>query len=133
MKRHIRYVIVHSTATFEPKVSQFYGSFHYVVERSGEIKKIHPEQAIVPNILSVDNEAVHIAYAGGRNKTGALGDTRTPVQEEALYNKLVTLSVKYPGAVILGHDDLEANANCPGFNLKTWLKNYEPDLNFSKI
>jgi N-acetylmuramoyl-L-alanine amidase len=133
VKRHIRYIIVHSTATFEPKVSQFYGNFHHVVERSGEIKKIHPETAIVANIPAVDNEAVHIAYAGGRNKSGVLGDTRTPVQEESLYNKLVTLSIKYPGATIIGHDELEANANCPGFNLKDWLKNYEPELNFSKI
>lgn len=39
MKRHIRYIVVHSTATFEPKVSQFYGNYHYVVERNGEDRK----------------------------------------------------------------------------------------------
>ena len=82
MKRHIKYIVVHSTATFDPKVSQYYGDFHYVVERSGEIKRIHPETTIIKNIPIADNEAIHIAYAGGRNKTGNLGDTRTPVQEE---------------------------------------------------
>lgn len=46
MKRHIKYIIVHSTATFDPKISQFYGDFHYVVERNGEIKRIHPETSI---------------------------------------------------------------------------------------
>ena len=83
MKRHIRYIVVHSTATFDPKVSQFYGLYHYVVERTGEIKRIHADAAIVKNVERVDNEAIHIAYAGGRNKSGTLGDTKTPNQEEA--------------------------------------------------
>lgn len=42
MKRHIRYIVVHCTATFDPKISQFYGNYHYVVERTGEIKKYMP-------------------------------------------------------------------------------------------
>lgn len=128
MKRYIKHLIIHNTATFDPKVSQHYGSFHYVVERSGEIKKIHPECSVVKHLPSVDNEAIHIAYAGGRNKSGALGDTRTPVQEEALFNKIVALSVKYPSAKICGHNELDATANCPGFSVKEWIRNYEPDL-----
>ena len=128
MKRYIKQIVVHSTATFDPKISQHYGFFHYVVERSGEIKKIHPETTVIRHIVEVDNEAIHIAYNGGRNKAGALGDTRTPVQEEALFNKLVALSVKYPTAKIIGHIELDATANCPGFSVKEWLKNYEPDI-----
>ena len=99
-----------------------------MVERNGEIKRIHHDTGIVKNIVEVDNEALHIAYVGGRNKTGNLGDTRTPVQEESLFNKLVALTVKYPGARIMGHDELEASANCPGFNVKEWLKFYEPEI-----
>ncbi|RYF87383.1 MAG: hypothetical protein EON98_00610 [Chitinophagaceae bacterium] len=128
MKRHIKYIIVHSTATFDPKISQFYGDFHFVVERGGEIKKIHPEITILKNVVAADNEAIHVAYAGGRNKTGNLGDTRTPVQEEALFNKLIALSVKYPSARIVGHDEFEAATGCPGFNVKEWLKHYEPEI-----
>jgi N-acetylmuramoyl-L-alanine amidase len=128
MKRHIKYIIVHSTATFDPKVSQFYGDFHYVVERNGEIKRVHPEQTIVKNVEAADNEAIHIAYAGGRNKAGNLGDTRTPVQEEALYNKLIALTVKYPSARIVGHNEFEATSGCPGFHVKDWLKSYEPEI-----
>ena len=128
MKRHIRHIVVHSTATFDPKVSQFYGDFHYVVERTGEIKKIHSENDIIKNIPAVDNEAIHVAYTGGRNKTGNLGDTRTPVQEEALFNKLLVLSIKYPAAVIIGHSDLDAAVPCPGFSVKEWIRNYEPDI-----
>src|SRR6476660_9417179 len=128
MKRHIKYIIVHSTATFEPRVSQCYGDFPYVVERNGEIKKIHPETTIIKNVAAVDNDALHIAYWGGRNKAGNLGDTRTPVQEEALYNKLIALTVKYPSATVLGHSDFEASSGCPGFNVKEWLKQYEPEI-----
>ncbi len=129
MKRYIKLIVVHSTATFDPKLSQHYGYFHYVVERNGEIKKIHPETTVIKHLPDVDNEAIHIGYAGGRNKTGALGDTRTPVQEESLFNKLVALWVKYPGTRIIGHNDLDATANCPGFSVKEWIKNYEPELN----
>ncbi len=128
MKRHIKYIIVHSTATFDPKVSQFYGDFHYVVERGGEIKKIHAETNVLKNVCTADNEAIHVAYAGGRAKTGNLGDTRTPVQEESLFNKLIALSVKYPSARIMGHDEFEASSGCPGFNVKEWLKHYEPEI-----
>lgn len=131
MKRYIKHIIIHSTATFDPKTSQHYGCFHYVVERSGEIKKIHPESTVIKHLPEVDNEAIHIAYAGGRNKSGALGDTRTPTQEEALFNKIVSLSVKYPGARICGHNELDATANCPGFSVKEWIRNYEPDLSLS--
>ena len=132
MKRHIRYIVVHSTATFDPKVSQFYGLYHYVVERTGEIKRIHADPAIVKNVERVDNEAIHIAYAGGRNKSGTLGDTKTPNQEEALFNKIVALSIKYPSAAIVGHDELESSSITPGFNVKEWIRSYEPDLNLSK-
>lgn len=132
MKRHIRYIVVHSTATFEPKVSQFYGNYHYVVERNGEIKKVHADASIIKNVEKVDNEAIHIAYAGGRNKSGTLGDTKTPNQEEALFNKIVALSIKYPSAAIVGHDELEPGSISPGFNVKEWICNYEPDLNLSK-
>lgn len=132
MKRHIRYIIVHSTATFDPKVSQFYGLYHYVVERTGEIKRIHADTAIVKNVERVDNEAIHIAYAGGRNKSGTLGDTKTPNQEESLFNKIVALSIKYPSAAIVGHDELESSSISPGFNVKEWIRSYEPDLNLSK-
>jgi N-acetylmuramoyl-L-alanine amidase len=128
MKRHIKYIIVHSTATFDPKISQFYGDFHFVVERGGEIKKIHPETTILKNVVAADNEAIHVAYAGGRNKSCNLGDTRTPVQEESLFNKLIALSVKYPSARIVGHDEFEAATGCPGFNVKEWLKHYEPEI-----
>jgi N-acetylmuramoyl-L-alanine amidase len=128
MKRHIKHIVVHSTATFNPNISQHYGLFHYVVERNGEVKKIHPENTIVKNIETVDNEAIHIAYAGGRNKAGNLGDTKTPNQEEALFNKIVTLTVKHPNAQIIGHDEIDAQANCPGFSVKEWIRNYEPEL-----
>jgi hypothetical protein len=128
MKRFIKVIVVHNTATFDPKVSQHYGAFHYVVERSGEIKKVHPEYSIIKHLPEIDNEAIHIAYAGGRNKTGALGDTRTPVQEESLFNKLIVLLTKYPNAKIIGHNDIDASANCPGFPVKEWIRTYDTEL-----
>ncbi len=120
--------MVHSTATFDPKSSQFYGLYHYVVERNGEVKKINGHQIVVKNTDKVDNEAIHIAYAGGRNRSGTLCDTRTPAQEEALFNKIILLSLLFPSAEIIGHDDVVPDAISPGFPVKEWIRHYEPDL-----
>ena len=110
MKRYITCIVVHSTATFDPRQSQHYGDFHYVVERNGEIKKIHPENSVIKHLPAVDNEAI---------------------QEEALFNKLVVLSVKYPGVKITGHNELDSSANCPGFSVKDWLKQYDPGISLN--
>jgi N-acetylmuramoyl-L-alanine amidase len=131
MKRLIRHLVVHSTATFDPKSSQFYGRYHYVVERNGQVKKINAHATVVTNTESVDNEAIHIAYAGGRNLNGTLCDTRTPAQEEALFNKLVLLTLLFPNAAIIGHDELVPDSISPGFSVKEWIRNYEPDLRLS--
>ena len=112
MKRHIKYIIVHSTATFDPKVSQFYGDFHFVVERGGEIKKIHPaadvdlldcshtasweadiiilavpygaEKVIAKNIKEVANQKIVISIANPINETydGLVTDPGTSAGEE---------------------------------------------------
>jgi hypothetical protein len=28
----------------------------------------------------------------------------------------------------MGHDEFEASSGCPGFNVKEWLKHYEPEI-----
>lgn len=128
MRRLVRHIVVHSTASFDPKSSQYYCLYHYVVERNGEIKRIYGHGTVVKNTESVDNEAIHIAYAGGRNLSGTLCDTRTPAQEEALFSKVALLSMIYRKAAIVGHDELVPGSISPGFAVKDWIRNYEPDL-----
>jgi len=110
MKRYVKQIVIHSTATFDPKTTQHYGCFHYVVERNGEIKKIHPESAIIKHLPDTDNEAIHIAYAGGRNKSVALGDTRTLLQEKQ--RRMM------PGSSLSGSDDMPSTFDeSPAFRL----------------
>lgn len=55
-------------------------------------------------------------------------DNRTPAQVRAMFNKLVALSEKYPGAEILGHRDFPGvTKRCPSFDVKQWLRDYIPE------
>ena len=153
MKRTIKYIVVHCTAssptaTIE-SIQQFWKNelkwknpgYHYIIKRNGEIVCINNEENISNGVAGNNKHSIHIAYIGGISKEGAPQDNRTSAQSHALFNKLVALSEKYPGAEILGHRDFSPDKNnngvieqfewikyCPCFNVREWLKNYVPDI-----
>jgi N-acetylmuramoyl-L-alanine amidase len=50
-----------------------------------------------------------------------------------MFSLIVKLSNKYPKAEILGHRDFPGVAKaCPSFDVKSWLKDYDSDLNLKK-
>jgi N-acetylmuramoyl-L-alanine amidase len=99
MKRLIKYIVVHCTATPPDGVEGY------------------------------NKNAVHISYIGGVDSKGVAADNRTPAQVEALFSKLMELSEKYPKAIILGHRDFPGvTKQCPSFDVKQWLSDYTPDL-----
>jgi N-acetylmuramoyl-L-alanine amidase len=56
-------------------------------------------------------------------------DNRSDAQKHAMFDLIVTLTEKYPTAEVLGHRDFpNVHKACPCFDVKEWLKNYEPDL-----
>ncbi|WP_298525314.1 N-acetylmuramoyl-L-alanine amidase [uncultured Porphyromonas sp.] len=63
----------------------------------------------------------HIVYVGGCAKDGKTPkDTRTPAQLEALKKYVLDFHRRFPGAKILGHNQLAPKA-CPSFSVPTWL------------
>jgi N-acetylmuramoyl-L-alanine amidase len=139
--RTIKYLVVHCTAT-PPDVTiesikrywiENLGwrdpGYHYIIKRSGEIVNLHPEHLQSNGVKGYNKNAIHISYIGGVDAKNNAIDNRTPTQIHAMFNKLVSLSEKYPAAVILGHCDFPGvTKQCPSFDVKTWLRNYEPDL-----
>ena len=141
MIRDIKYIVVHCTAT-PPETTiasiQRYWreekgwknpGYHYIIERSGNIVNLLPEECISNGVKGYNTHAVHISYIGGIDTKGNALDNRTEAQVQAMYNKLVELSAKYPHATILGHRDFPGVSKfCPSFNVKEWIANYNSDL-----
>lgn len=141
MKRNIKYIVVHCTATppdttIESILKYWKDNngwknpgYHYIIKRSGEIVRLFPEEKISNGVKGFNQNSVHISYIGGIDKHGNPFDNRTPEQIEAMFSKLIELSEKYPGATILGHRDFPGvTKRCPSFDVRQWLENYTPDV-----
>ncbi len=141
MNREIKYIVVHCTATppestiesiqryWREHLGWKNPGYHYIIKRDGEIICINDEENISNGVKGYNKNAVHISYIGGVDKAGNAIDNRTNAQRHVMFNKLVSLSEKYPNAVILGHRDFPgATKLCPSFDVRAWLKNYTPDL-----
>lgn len=64
----------------------------------------------------------HIVYAGGVARDGKTPqDTRTPAQKAALERYVRDFIARFPGAVVVGHNQLAAKA-CPSFDVPAWLR-----------
>jgi N-acetylmuramoyl-L-alanine amidase len=141
MQRDIKYIVVHCTATppdatiesIQHYWREYLGwknpGYHYIIKRDGEIVNIFPEERISNGVKGHNKNAIHISYIGGVDKNNQAFDNRTDEQKQSLFNKLIELSEKYSGAIILGHRDFPGVTKlCPSFNVKEWLKNYIPDF-----
>lgn len=126
--RKISLIIIHCTATpanREVTVSEidnwhrkqgFNGiGYHYVVGLDGQIELGRKIELPGAHTLHFNQNSVGIAYVGGLDSAGNPADTRTPEQRKALVRLLKHLRGLFPGARILGHNDLSAKA-CPCFN-----------------
>lgn len=144
MKRNIHYIVVHCTATppdttiesikryWKENLKWKNPGYHYIILRSGEIMTLLLEQQVANGVKGYNKNSIHISYVGGVDKDNKPFDNRTGAQIHAMFNKLVSLSEKYPNAIILGHRDFPGVTKmCPSFDVEEWLKNYTPDLSIA--
>lgn len=143
MNRDIKFIVVHCTAT-QPEATteslkkywkevKGWGDtpgYHYLIKRDGEIETLLDESKISYGAYGHNPYCVHLAYIGGIDKEGNPLDNRTMRQKIAMFSLIVKLSVKYPKAEILGHRDFPGvKKACPSFDVRSWLQNYDADLN----
>lgn len=141
MKRNIKYIVVHCTATppetsidsilryWKENLGWKNPGYHYIIKRNGEIVNLFPEDKVSNGVKGYNQNSVHISYIGGVDKNNLPVDNRSDAQIHAMFGKLVALSDKYPNATILGHRDFPGVTKmCPSFDVREWLKNYTPDL-----
>lgn len=141
--RNIKYIVVHCTATPTTttlesikhywKEQRGWGDtpgYHYFIKRDGTIVQLLDEKKNSYGVYKHNSECISIAYVGGIDKDGKPVDNRSDAQKHAMFDIIVRLTEKYPKAEVLGHRDFPGvKKACPCFDLKEWLKNYEPDFN----
>jgi N-acetylmuramoyl-L-alanine amidase len=141
MKRNIKYIVVHCTATqpdatieaiqryWKEKLGWHNNGYHYIIKRDGIVENITHEAMIANGVAGFNTASIHLSYIGGVDKNNQPIDNRTDAQKEAMFNLIVNLSHKYPQAEIKGHRDFpNVHKDCPSFDVKNWLKNYEPAI-----
>jgi N-acetylmuramoyl-L-alanine amidase len=139
MKRNIKYLVVHCTATIQDTpVNTFKEEgtdqplYHFVIKPDGDTVRTLPEYCISGLDCAKNSESIHVAYIGGVDKMGKPIDNRTGRQRDALFCKLLQLWEKYPHAMIKGNCDMpDKKGASPCFDVKAWLGNYIPDLTSS--
>lgn len=146
MNRNIKYIVVHCTAT-KPEASlealknywkevKGWGDtpgYHYLIQRDGTIENLLEESKVSYGAYGHNPFCVHLAYIGGIDKAGNPLDNRSLRQKIAMFSLIVKLSVKYPEAEILGHRDFPGvKKACPSFDVGSWLRDYDSDLNLKK-
>ena len=146
MNRDIKYIVVHCTAT-QPEATiealknywkevKGWGDipgYHYLIKRDGDIENLLDENKISFGAYGHNPHCVHLAYIGGVDKAGNALDNRTLRQKITLFSLIIKLSIKYPKAQILGHRDFPGvKKACPSFDVRSWLKDYDSELNLKK-
>jgi N-acetylmuramoyl-L-alanine amidase len=141
-QRHIKYIVIHCTAT-QPNTSivsikrywkeqRGWGDtpgYHYIIKRNGEIIQLLDENKNSNGVYAHNSSCINVSYIGGVDKNNRPIDNRTDAQKHTLFDKIIALTEKYKGAEVLGHRDFpDVQKACPSFDVKTWLKNYMPDV-----
>jgi len=141
-KRKIKYIVIHCTATPQTTTLESIRSYwknqrgwgdtpgyHYLINPDGEVIQLLDEKENSYGVYAHNSECISIAYKGGVDKSNKPVDNRTRAQQHAMFDLIVEISNRYPDAEILGHRDFAGvKKACPSFDVKTWLRNYEPDL-----
>src|SRR5687767_2019571 len=101
MKREIKYIVIHCTATQpEAKISDIQAywknhlgwnnpGYHFIIKRDGDVIQLQKEDKIANGVQGVNKNSVHISYIGGIDKKGKPVDNRTKAQEDAMFDKII--------------------------------------------
>lgn len=149
MRRELKYLVIHCTATPEgrevtsaeirrwhtsPKSAGGRGwkqvGYTDLIHLDGSVERLvkNNEDAWVDD-WEITNGAVgynsvsrHIVYAGGCAKDGKTPkDTRTAAQKAALERYVKDFHRRHPKVRIIGHREVAAKA-CPSFDVQKWLR-----------
>lgn len=90
--------------------------YHYVICRDGTIEPGRAESVIGAHAYGHNSDSIGICMVGG---TGGCDFTR--LQWKALDLLVSQLEKRYPGAEVIGHNDVSSK-ECPSFDAKAWSR-----------
>ena len=131
LMRTIKYIVVHCTATPQTAtiaaIQRYWKDhlgwkspgYHYIIEPSGNVVQLHPEEKPSNGVKGYNSNAVHLSYIGGVNSFNMPQDNRTQAQKDSMLRLIKELKFRYPMAVIQGHHDFPGvKKACPSFDAK---------------
>jgi len=86
--------------------------YHWVITEQGDIQAGRPQYWVGAGVRGHNHESIHICLIG----EGAYHIT----QWESLAGKLHRLCSEFPGAKVVGHNDLDSSKTCPNFDVPAW-------------
>lgn len=99
--------------------------YHYVVHLDGSVHRGRLESTTGAHCAGHNHDSIGICYVGGLADDGFTPkDTRTPAQREAMKKLVAELLGRYPGAAVLGHNDLNPRKACPCFRVECLLSGH---------
>lgn len=148
MKKELKYLVIHCTATPEgrevtgadirrmhlspvAKGGRGWKQVGYtdIIHLDGKVERMvdNNEDAwvdpweITNGAKGYNAVSRHVVYAGGCDKQLKPKDTRTAAQRAALEAYVKDFHAKHPNVRIIGHNEVAAKA-CPSFDVQKWLK-----------
>lgn len=133
MKRPIKYIAIHTTATpqttsvmaiqryWKESLGWKSPGYHLLIEPNGTIHRMMDFNGVANGVKGFNKESIHISYIGGVDKQGKPVDNRTAVQKEAIL-KCIKEVIEWSDnkcLIIQGHRDFpNVNKACPCFDAK---------------
>ena len=130
--REVRLLVVHCSAT---RCDRSFGvsdlrrchlgrgfadiGYHFYITRDGALHVCRPANRIGAHARGYNDHSLGICYEGGLDEKGRPADTRTYAQRCTLIDLLRRLRLDYPGARIVGHNQLHGvRKACPCFDAR---------------
>jgi N-acetylmuramoyl-L-alanine amidase len=133
MKRGIKYIAIHCTATQQnasvAAIQRYWKDslgwkspgYHFLIEPNGTINRLLDFNGVANGVKGFNNHSIHISYIGGITKEGKPLDNRTDAQKKAILlciNEVINWS-ENKCLIIQGHRDFpNQNKACPCFDAK---------------
>ena len=138
MKRAIKYIAIHCTATqpsatiaailryWKDHLGWKNPGYHLLIEPNGTINRLLPFDGIANGVRGFNNHTIHISYIGGITKEGKPVDNRTDKQKKAILDCIAEVKEwsDNKNLIIQGHRDFpNQNKACPCFDAKAEYRN----------
>ena len=136
MRSETKYIVIHCSATppnmdiGAEEIDRWHKDrgwsgigYHDVIRRNGALELGRDENAVGAHVKGHNKHSVGICLVGGVDDNKKPEDNFTQEQYNTLRRCLRYYKALFPGAMILGHNELDSGKACPSFAVQTWKSN----------